>query len=221
MVAHWTRSRITKALTDASRAASFSEAEARLDSVYINVIVGHDQITTAAGQAATLTAVATAYKCFGHIVLVAEIDAPLIASIPLGKTLVEAARCLGASIATNPTPDITHAIRVGDVPQTSVWDVRCWWDRWLTGTRAFDGDFLGDSRLALAGISLVPPRYGKCLHPSSRAKIFRPATPHSLYGRRGLPLIFLKLVPDASTFLTSCGSSAWDISAKPSFGVCR
>jgi len=33
-------------LTDASRAGSFPEAEARLDAVHLNVIVGPDQIGT-------------------------------------------------------------------------------------------------------------------------------------------------------------------------------
>src|SRR5476649_2342913 len=98
MSQYWKRSRVTKALTDASRAGSFLEAEARLDAVQLDVIVGPDQLVTPAGQAAVLTAIATAYKCFGGVILVAANDAPLIAPLPLGKTLLEAARRLGAEI---------------------------------------------------------------------------------------------------------------------------
>jgi len=79
MTKHWKRSRITKALTDSARAGSFKEAEARLDAVRIAVVLGFDQGATAAGQAAALTAVATARKCFGRVTLVSQADAPLIA----------------------------------------------------------------------------------------------------------------------------------------------
>src|SRR5665213_1170470 len=102
MADHWKRSRITKALTDASRANSFTEAEARLDAIHIAVVVGLDQIATAAGQAAALTAVATAQKCFGRVTLVTPYDAPLIAKLPIGTTLQRAARRLGARIVKTP-----------------------------------------------------------------------------------------------------------------------
>jgi len=149
MAEHLKRSRVLKALTDATRVSSFPQAEARLDAVRLNVVVGRDQLRTPAGQAAALTAVATAHKCFGRVTLVASDDAPLIASVPLGHTLLKAARRLGARIATNPTGNATHVVRIGDIPKPSVWSVRCWWDGWLTGVRAFD---MGDSRLALAGV---------------------------------------------------------------------
>lgn len=82
MTKHWKRSRITKALTDAARASSFEEAEARLDAVCITVVVAADQATTRAGQAAALTAIVTARKCFGRVTLVSESDIPLIAKLP-------------------------------------------------------------------------------------------------------------------------------------------
>jgi hypothetical protein len=46
MTNYWKRSRVTKALTDAARAGSFSEAEARLDAVQVAVTVGEDQLGT-------------------------------------------------------------------------------------------------------------------------------------------------------------------------------
>lgn len=146
------RSRVTKALTDGARAGSFPEAEARLDAIKLDIVIGPDQLATPAGQAAALTAVATARKCFGRVTLIATGDAPLIAPVPLGETLLKAARRLGARIAARPRKAATHTIRVGDTLKPASWSVRCWWDRWLTGTRAFDDDTIGDSRLPLAGV---------------------------------------------------------------------
>jgi hypothetical protein len=152
MPKYWKRSRITKVLTDASRAGSFPEAEARLDAVHLNVIVGPDQIGTPAGQAAVLTGGATADKCFGRVTLVAGNDVPLIAPLPLGKTLLKAARRLGAKITVQPSRAATHAIRIGAAPRSPGWDLHCWWDRWLSGTRAFEHDEIGDSRFAISGV---------------------------------------------------------------------
>src|SRR4051812_5848461 len=154
MSIYWKRSRITKVLADAARVGSFSEAEARLDSIQLDVVVGDDQLGTPAGQAAALTAVATARKCFDRVTIVAEKDVPLIAALPLGNTLLKAARRLGARVATKSRTRATHTIRIGNgngPPAPAGWNVSCWWDRWLAGTRAFD-DGPGDSRLALAGV---------------------------------------------------------------------
>jgi hypothetical protein len=151
MAIHWKRSRITKALTDASRASSFSEAEARLDAIRVDVVVGADQVTTAAGQAAALTAVATARKCFDRVTLVISDDAPLIAKLPLGTTLQRAARRLGARISKSAGARTTHTITIGTVLRGNRWTIQCWWDRWLSGTRAHD-EQAGDSRLALSGV---------------------------------------------------------------------
>jgi hypothetical protein len=148
---HWKRSRITKAFTDASRAGSFGEAESRLDAVHIAVVVGADQVATAAGQAAALSAVATARKCFGRVTLVTSCDAPLIAKLPLGATLQRAARLLGARISKTPSAKTTHTIAIGTAPRDNRWTVQCWWDRWLSGTRAL-AEPVGDSRLALSGV---------------------------------------------------------------------
>jgi len=136
MTKHWKRSRITKALTDSARAGSFKEAEARLDAVRIAVVLGFDQGATAAGQAAVLTAVATARKCFGRVTLVSQADAPLIAALPLGGTVYAAARRLGGNVSRTWPARTTHAIIIGEEPINAPWMIRCWWGRWLAGTRA-------------------------------------------------------------------------------------
>lgn len=152
MTKFWKRSRVTKALTDGGRAGSFEEAEARLNSVRVDIVLGSDQAGTAAGQAAALTAIATARKCFGRATLVLEQDARLLAALPIGDTIKAAAQRLGARTDTQASKLATHTICIGDVPEAGSWSVRCWWDRWLTGTRAFDDDKPGDSRLALSGV---------------------------------------------------------------------
>jgi hypothetical protein len=151
MTKHWKRSRVTKAFADAGRAGSFCEAEARLDAVQLDIALGDDQISTPAGQAAALTAVATAHKCFGHVTLVAANDVPLISSLPLGETLLKAARRLGASISVRPRLHATHTIHIGTNRRGAGWQICCWWDRWLSGVRVFH-DPIGDSRLSIAGV---------------------------------------------------------------------
>jgi hypothetical protein len=151
MTKHWKRSRITKAFTDASRVNSFREAEARLDAVHVAVVVGADQLATVAGQAAALTAIVTARKCFGRVTLVSATDAALASRLPLGDTLQRAARRLGARISETPPAKTTHTIIIGDTPRGNRWSVHCWWHRWLSGTRA-RGESLGDSRLSLSGV---------------------------------------------------------------------
>jgi hypothetical protein len=152
MADFWKRSRITKALTDGARAGSFAEAEARLNAIHVAVAVGANQMNTRAGQAATLTAVATARKCFGQVMLVMKGDAAPLAPLPLGKTLRHSARTLGARLVARAPQRITHTIGIGDVASGTGWLIRCWWDRWLAGTRAAGAETTGDSGLPLAGV---------------------------------------------------------------------
>ena len=149
---HLKRSRITKALTDRRQGLTFPEAEARLDSVRPAVELGEDQARTPAGQAAALTAVATAYKCFGSVVLVTPAaEARLIHPLFIGATVGEAARRLGATVFSARPEGEFHVVQVGGSQGLKGWRLRCWWDRWLTGARSHEGEPLGDSRLPLAG----------------------------------------------------------------------
>ncbi len=152
MANFWSRSRITKVLTDGARAGSFAEAEARLDAIRVAVVLGQNQMNTRAGQAAALTAVATARKCFGQVTLVMQGDAALLTQLPLGKTLRHAARFLGARLMERAPRRTTHTIGIGNASGTG-WTIRCWWDRWLAGTRAADGESIGDCGVALAASS--------------------------------------------------------------------
>lgn len=151
MYDYWKRSRITKALTDALRVGSFAEAESRLNEICVTVVVGADQAATAAGQAAALTAISTAQKCFGRVLLVLEADVFLVARLPIGKTLKEAAEQIGALISTEVHADTTHTIFIGSSSAGVGLRIYCWWDRWLAGLRK-SREIIGDSRLALSGV---------------------------------------------------------------------
>jgi hypothetical protein len=152
MTQHLRRSRVTKALTDAGIAASFPDAEARLDAVDACIVLGDDQASTRAGQAAALTAVATAFKCFGRVTLAMRAPAPpLLLDFPLGATLAGAAARLGARIVAKAPLGATHRIAIGGGLTGQGWEVSCWWDRWLSGLRT-EGAACGDSRLGLAGV---------------------------------------------------------------------
>ena len=146
------RSRISKALTDAGRATSFVDAESRLDAIHVTVALGRDQAPTPAGQAAALTALATALKCFGAVTLVADVDLPLVASLPVGATIMAAAQELGAEISQTFPTETTHSVAIGDATPAMGWQLRCWWDRWLSGTRVHIVEPIGDSRLPLSGV---------------------------------------------------------------------
>lgn len=153
MNAYVARSRVTKALTDAKFADSFSAAEARLDAVRTCIAVGSCALHTRAGQAATLTALATAMKCFNRAQLVcASPDSALLAPIPLGQSIGEAARALGASVCSEIGADTTHLIRIGCATPWRGWQVSAWWDRWLAGTRYAPDIACGDGDLGLAGM---------------------------------------------------------------------
>lgn len=174
MLIHWKRSRITKAFTDAVRARSFAEAEARLDAIRVAVVVGPEQMNTRAGQAAALTAVATARKCFGRVALVLDGDAPLLAPLPLGTTLRRAGRQLGARVVSGIQPRATHTICIGVDFLSSGWKIHCWWDRWLSGTRASSRDSSGDSGLALVGVFAAAVAMRQVFACAVAAKVLRP-----------------------------------------------
>lgn len=150
---HLRRSRIVKALTDAGLSDSFADAEARLDAVSTTVYLEKSQAESAAGQAAALTAVATAIKCFGRASLVGDcLDAEVLQPSPLGETIAASARNLGADVRLNAPDDVTHSIVIGERRNLGGWTIGCWWDRWLSGIRKNTDEIYGESTLPLAGV---------------------------------------------------------------------
>ncbi len=155
MTGHLKQSRIAKALTDRSNGvASFDEAEARLKNVRVAIVLMPDQATTAAGQAAALTAVNTSVKCFGNVTLVGGSGVTLVSALPIGETMSAAAKTLGAVTSALVPADATHAIFIGtgDPPCAAIF-VRCWWDGWKAGiVPPWDHRAFGVAGNPLAGV---------------------------------------------------------------------
>jgi len=152
-IPHLRRSRIEKVITDAAGSEQdFDQAAAALNAVKIAITVGDAQLRSAAGQAAVLTIVTTAMKCFGRAELVCSGDAPLIRRLLFGSTLVQAARTTGAEVVTEVSSDVSHVIAVGaDGPVDPF--LRCWWDGWHAGIRpAWENDAAGDSGNPFSGV---------------------------------------------------------------------
>ena len=146
------RSRVTKALTDSGLAPSFAAAEARLDAIVPCIAVGADMMASQAGQTAALTAVVTAKKCFGRVVVAGEgLETPLHQPLLVGDSLGSAAQALGASIENAIPEKTTHLIRLGWYVPWEGWQVAGWWNRWLAGTRR-DPEPVGGATLSLAGM---------------------------------------------------------------------
>jgi len=145
-------SRITKVLTDSSDRVGFAEAEQRLRCVRLSISIDGEQATTPAGQAAVLTAVATAMKCFGQISVSCPSDPALHNHrFPIGRSLMAACSSLGATISRD--GQATHQILVGVQESSTPFAVRCWWDGWLAGYRPrWDAVPLGSSLNPLAGV---------------------------------------------------------------------
>lgn len=149
------RSRILKVMTDrAGSETGFEAGLSRLNAVQVAVVVTADQSGASAGQAAAITALATAIKCFGSATLVLERDAALTVPCPLGKSLSEVATTLGAAVADATPQNTTHAILIGATTdaKTRVF-VRCWWNGWIAGVvPGWDARPMGNSGNPLAGV---------------------------------------------------------------------
>ncbi len=126
-------SRIRAALVN-SGCYSFKEAEQKLKSSRLGIRIGDESADTSAGQAAALTAVVTASRCFlGGVTLSGAVDNPLILPLPLpANTLGEAALMLGAARKLRAQPSRTIIIGSGEHGNTD-WSVRAIWNGWSAG----------------------------------------------------------------------------------------
>jgi hypothetical protein len=153
MIPHLKKSRMTKVFTDRAEGdVEFEVAEEKLAAITVGIVISAEQTATPAGQAAVLTAAATAVKCFGKAVLVGPAEAVLPRSLPVGRTLGEAARSLGADLSDDIPSAVTHVVCIGSgQPQNTF--IRCWWDFWSAGVvPAWDTRPYGNSANPLAGI---------------------------------------------------------------------
>jgi len=148
-------SRIRAALVNSGR-YSFVEAERKLESLRLDIQIGSESAATLSGQAAALTAVVTASRCFlGGVTLTGAIDQPLILPLPLpADTLGQAAILLGATRRLSTQP--SRVVVVGSQKfSDSVWSIRAIWNGWSAGIVPGNqsSSLVGRSDCALAGIA--------------------------------------------------------------------
>lgn len=146
------RSRIRAALVNSGR-YSFEEADERLATSKLSLFLDGEAATTAAGQAAFLTAVVTGSRCFGEVCVRGALDRPLIIPVPLNaSTIGEAAGILGAQLCSCGFPN--RAIWIGDgSAHCDGWSVQASWDGWKVAVGPTGQcPAVGRSDCALAGI---------------------------------------------------------------------
>jgi hypothetical protein len=124
-------SRIRGAFVNSGQ-CTFAEAEERLAASRLSVFLADEAAGTPAGQAAFLTATATATRAYGSVDVHGHLHRPLLLPLPLkADTLAGAAVELGAVIA-DPFPN--RAVLIGPVPDHGAkWSVQAYWNGWVAG----------------------------------------------------------------------------------------
>jgi hypothetical protein len=149
----WRRLRITKAAVDSGQAADFKVADGVLAAIFPRIAAEPSVTSTAAGQAALLTAVIAANKCFERVRVSCDPSTPLIRPLLIGSTLGEAVVALGGQFESADDGGVTHDVLIGSSAATSRLAFRCWWDGWKCGLLpAHDTRPLGGSWNPLAGV---------------------------------------------------------------------
>ena len=142
--------RLAKILVD-SEGIRFDEAQARLESLTLEIVVGDDAVSPAA-HAAVLTTVSAGRRTFvGGVRVRGALDQTLNTALPLlAETLGEAAVEVGASEFAG-APSRRIYIGTSDADDGS-WSVAPWWDGWRAGIAEVGGAISGMGDNPLAGI---------------------------------------------------------------------
>lgn len=145
------RSRIRAALVNSGQ-YSFAQADRYLASSVVEIFLPEEVAHTPAGQAAFVTAIVAATRCFGRVTIGGYLEFPLILPIPvIGSTLQEVAMNLGCAFAGEHT---RHRIVIGDGTASGESTICTWWDGWSAGTvPPTAGRGVGDGSCVLAGIA--------------------------------------------------------------------
>ena len=124
--------RLAKILVD-SEQVSFDEAQARLRSLTLEIVVAREA-TSPAAHAAILTAVSVGRRTFvGGVRVTGAVDGPLNSALPLGaESLAEAAAAVGAS-DFDCAASRTVFVGMSGAPRVA-WSVSPWWNGWRAGT---------------------------------------------------------------------------------------
>ena len=116
-----------------SEKISFDEAQARLRSLTLEIVVAPEAMSPAA-HAAILTAVSVGRRTFvGGVRVTGAVDGPLNSALPLrAESLAEAAAAVGASDFDCAA---SRTIFVGTIgAPRAAWSVSPWWNGWRGGT---------------------------------------------------------------------------------------
>lgn len=113
---------------------SLEDADAKLDGLTLTISLAPEAAATNAGQAAFLTAVATAARSFGRVEIIGALDMAMTLPLPLrSQTLGAAAVSLGAHIATRRM--CARVISIGPTGAHGAWVVQAFWDGWTASVR--------------------------------------------------------------------------------------
>jgi len=146
-------SRIRAALVNTGE-HSFAEAERKLADSKLTIVIGDEAARTAAGQAAFLTATATATRCFGRVGAEGSLDEPMLCPLPIdARSLAEAVRFLGA--ATEPLQESARRILIGaNLEPGDSWSVQAHWNGWTAGVApGRNPQAIGRGDCSLAGVA--------------------------------------------------------------------
>jgi hypothetical protein len=145
--------RIRAALVNSGR-YSFPEAEAKIASSILSVVLAPESAATPAGQAALLTAVATGVRCFGRVLADGVLHVPLIVPLPIpARTVAEAAELLGAH-CVNDRPAGRRVLIGHSAEPVAGWGVQAFWSGWVSGVApSFMQRDTGRGDCVLAGVA--------------------------------------------------------------------
>lgn len=132
--------RLVKLAIDTGEAATFQEAEQIFAGYRLMIEAGPDIAQTATGQAALLTAVNSARRCFlGGVQVTGPMDAALLVPWRKARTLGEAVLDLQGTVVDRLTPGIPR-IAIGDARAEDVgpFAVRATWEGWSGGVLPLD-----------------------------------------------------------------------------------
>ena len=132
--------RLVKLAVDTGQAATFQQAEQIFAGYRLGIEVGPDIAYTATGQAAVLTAVNCARRCFlGGVEVFGPMDAALLVPWGRSRTLGEAVADLQGTVVDAVTPEIPRIV-VGDAGAEALgpFAVRATWEGWSGGALPLD-----------------------------------------------------------------------------------
>lgn len=205
--------RLAKILVD-REGIPYPEAEARLQALTLEIIVG-PETRSATAQTAILTAVNLARRSFvGGVRLVGSVNGPLNTPLPLpGVTLAAAAAGLGAREFAGPA---LQRLSIGAAKTDDPETIGLWWNGWRAGAGVgAQGPWLGDN--PLAGIAAAALGVGQAFLKASGRACVAPLE-IELWGEGSAPPFETAFLPGA-LWLVGLGNLGqaylWTLAALP------